>query len=366
MTQVVQPLPEDQLSPKDVVLKFIVIKNTIIKNWKILVLFIVLGTGIGYSLDLLLEKESNYEARLLFNLGTSGGSSAGGMGDFAGLLGLNASADANIFTGENFFYFIKSSPVLERALMKEVELKAQKVLMANFFIDSSGIRENEWEDIQKMQNFYFTSRDPNTFTLEQRIAFNTVIDKAKVATNVLQPDRKSSFIMLQVNTINPDLTKAWLETLLETVEEVYTEEQTRKTRKTLRVLERRADSLATILGRTENRLARETDYSTQIVVPEGRAQVSKLARNSQFLQQLFFEAQRNVENLRVSLIRESPLFTIIEPIRLPITSTAESSKRTQLGFLIGLILGLLIVYLKNVYSTIMADPRATQEVHIHA
>ncbi|HEV7347262.1 hypothetical protein [Telluribacter sp.] len=358
MSQVLhQTLPEDQISPKDVVFKLIIIKNTLARNWKILVLFIILGTGIGYFLDIYLQKEANYEAMILFNLG-AGGAPAGGMGDLAGMLGLGGSPDANIFTGENFFYFVKSRPVVERALMKEVQVGKKKMLLANFFIDSSGIRKYDWAEIPKLKKFYFTSNDPEKYNLDQRIALNAVVEKAKVAATVFQPDRKSSFIMLQVNSINPELTKTWIETLLETVEEVYTEEQTRKTRKALRQFQTRADSLSRLLGSTESRLAREMDYSTQIVVPEGRAQVTRLSRNSQFLQQMYFEALRNVENLRASLIREAPLFTIIEPVKVPVDSRAETGKRAQLGFLIGLVLGLLTIYIKSVYTTIMADTRS--------
>jgi hypothetical protein len=98
----------------------------------------VTGFGIGYAMDTYQNKPPTYEANVVFNLGAAGASS--GLGDMAGLLGLGAQPDANIFTGENFFYFVKSRPVLERNLMKEIEINGKKQILANFYIDSSGIK----------------------------------------------------------------------------------------------------------------------------------------------------------------------------------------------------------------------------------
>jgi hypothetical protein len=350
-------LPEDQISPKEVVLKLVSIKNSILKNWKIILLFSVGGYAIGYALDRFLKKPDQYIATVLFNLGSGGAGSGSGLGDVAGLLGLNSTPDANIYTGENFFYFVKSRPVVERALMKEVEVGTKKMLLANFYIDSSAIKKDQWENSEKFEDFHFTSNDPEKFDKTQRLALNDVVERVKIWTEVYQPDRKSSFIMIQVSVENPLLAETWANTLLETVEEVYTENQTSKTRRTLRVLQSRADSLAGTLGRTENRLAKELDYSAQIVVPEGKVQVNKLQRSSAFVQQLYVEAMRNVEAMKVSLVREAPLFTIIEPIKKPVDRKVVLAKRAQIGLLIGLFLSFLLIYFKSVYSSIMSDAR---------
>jgi hypothetical protein len=143
-TQTLQPIPEDELSPKEVVEKVLVVKTALFRNWKMILLLPIVGFGIGYAMDTYLKKPNTYEANVVFNLG--GGSQASGLGDVAGLLGLGNAPDANIFTGENFFYFVKSRPVLERNLMKEVEIHGRKEIFANFYIDSSGIKTSDWEE----------------------------------------------------------------------------------------------------------------------------------------------------------------------------------------------------------------------------
>lgn len=360
MSQVVDSLPEDQISPKTVVEKAIGVYKLILKSWKILIFFPLIGYLIGWGLDWYLKKPDRYEAFMLFNLGGSSAPAGGNFGDISSLLGMGGGGDANIFTGENFLIFVKSRPVTERALMKKIKIEKlgnKEVLLANFYIDSSGIKTDNWEDSPEKHTFKFPNADPKTYNLKQRLVLNELIEHAQVNSYVYQPNRLSSFIMLQVNTESPMLSKIWAENLLETVEEVYTETQTLKSRKTLRLFQKRADSLAVILGRTENRLAREMDYGPNITVAENKMQVNKLSRNSNFIQQLYFEALANVENIKASLVREAPLFTIIDPVKDPVDKKVELAKRAQLGLLIGVVLAFVTIYAINVYKSIMAEPK---------
>lgn len=349
-------LPDDQISPKSVVLKVVSAKDALVRNWKLILLLCLIGYGIGYALDIYLKKPDQYEASILFNLG-AGSSPSQSFGQMAGMFGLGGTADANIYTGENFLYFVNSRPVLQRALMKEVEVGKRKMLMANFVIDSSSILEEEWIDSPKLQSFHFKNDSIKKFSDFEQRALNAVVDVVKVSTIVFEPDRKSSFMMLTTHFKSELLAQRWANTMLETVEEVYTENQTSKTRKTLKLLENRRDSLGGILNRTESNLARQMDYSTNIVVPEGQARVTKLQRNSAFITQLYAEAMRNVEAMKVSLVQEAPLFTIIEPVKQPLDMKTDQGKRAQIGLLIGLVLAFVVVYFKGVYTDIMADDR---------
>ncbi|QRR03728.1 hypothetical protein [Dyadobacter sandarakinus] len=343
-------VPEDELSPKEVIEKVLVIKTALVRNWPLLLLFPLIGFGIGYGMDTYLKTPDKFEANVVFNLG--GGSQSSGLGDVAGLLGLGSAPDANIFTGENFFYFVKSRPVLERNLMKEVEVNGQKTLLANFFIDSSGIKTSDWEERPDLQNFHFDTNDVKKLDLNSRIVFNNIVKKAGEATDIASLDRKSSFITISAVMENEHLAGLWVTTLLKTVEEMYTENQTQKTRKTLRLLEQRTDSLAKVLGIAEHKLARQLDYSQQIIMPEARVSATSMERKSSFLQQLYYEAMANVEKMRLSLVREAPLFTEIEGIKVPLDRKSEDKRRAKIGALAGLMVALILTYFRTVFATV--------------
>ena len=348
MSNTIQQIPEDQLSPREVIDKVLEVKNALARNWIALILLPLVGFGIGYGLDIYWRNPNSYEAEVVFNLG--GGGQSGGIGDMAGLLGLGAAPDANIFTGENFFYFIKSRPVIERNLMKEVTVNGKKVIFANFFIDSSGIKEKEWEDRPDMHSFQFKTNIIDSLPMQSRIVLNELVAKATEATEIGSLERKSSFTQISTVMENATLAGLWVTTLLKTVEEMYTESQTQKTRKTLRLLEHRADSLAMVLGLSENRLARELDYSTQLIIPTAKTAAPSLERKSNFLQQLYYEAMGSAEKMRVSLVREAPLFTEIEGIKVPLDSVKEDKKRAKIGALAGLLVALVFIYLRTVFT----------------
>lgn len=327
-----------------------------LRNWKYVLLFTVLGFGIGWALDFFMKKPPSYEAEVTFNLGSAGSSTGGGFPSGLGsLFGMGGGGDANIFTGENFFIWVKSGPVLERALLKEVEINGQKVLMANFYIDSSGIKEDRWEKQTNWHDFQFKSALVDSFSLEERRVMNDLIMDAAEKTIIDEPNRKSSFMRLAVTTINENLSRAWANILLETVDEFYSEIQTTKTRRTLRLLENRVDSLAKILSGSESKLAYATDYSTIAVNPEVGMRVKQLTRNSEFIQQLYLEALGGVEQTRVSLVREAPLFTIIEPIKRPLDLKLDMGQKKKIGLLIGFMISLIFIYLKTSYDAAMAE-----------
>jgi uncharacterized membrane protein len=347
MSNTIQQVPDDQLTPRDVIDKVLLIKAALLKNWKLLLILPLVGFGIGYGIDSYLKKPAEFEAEVVFNLG---GSQGPGLGDMAGLLGLGNAPDANIFTGENFFYFVKSRPVLERNLLKEVEINDKKMIFANFFIDSSGIKQKEWEDRPELHSFKFKTSVVDSLDLDSRRILNELVVKARDATEIGSLERKSSFTKLETVMENERLAGMWVTTLLTTVEEMYTESQTQKTRKTLRLLESRRDSIGRILGIAEHQLAREMNISAQVLDPSVKVSANKIERKSSFLQQMYYEALASEEKMRVSLVREAPLFTQIEGIKVPLDMKMVDRTRSKIGALAGLFLALVFIYLKTVLT----------------
>jgi uncharacterized membrane protein len=311
MSNTIQQVPDDQLTPRDVIDKVLLIKAALLKNWKLLLILPLVGFGIGYGIDSYLKKPAEFEAEVVFNLG---GSQGPGLGDMAGLLGLGNAPDANIFTGENFFYFVKSRPVLE------------------------------------LHNFKFKTSVVDSLDLDSRRILNELVVKARDATEIGSLERKSSFTKLETVMENERLAGMWVTTLLTTVEEMYTESQTQKTRKTLRLLESRRDSIGRILGIAEHQLAREMNISAQVFDPSVKVSANKIERKSSFLQQMYYEALASEEKMRVSLVREAPLFTQIEGIKVPLDMKMVDRTRSKIGALAGLFLALVFIYLKTVLT----------------
>lgn len=355
MNPTVKPIPPDQISPKAVILKVFELGRTLRRYWKLIAGLVLIGGIGGFAYDFTNKKKPTYTADIVFNLG--GGSSSSGFGDMgalAGMFGLSGGApDANIFVGENFLYYAISRPIMEKALMKEKQLMGRKDLLVNHYIQYSGIRDEDWEDMDSLRAYRFNPKDPRTFTKKESSIMGMIYARLQGETSVFQPDRKSSFMTLRAGTQSELLSKLWAETLLETIEEDYRVKQSKKTMEMYTLLRYRADSLARRLNRTETDLARYMDQNQQVVVAEGHIMETKLSRNSTFLQGQYVAALQAVENLRLNMIKEAPLFTIIEPVVLPLEIEIHKTYGLQIGIVLALLISILIVFFRETYRSIM-------------
>ncbi|GAB3544923.1 hypothetical protein [Spirosoma fluminis] len=353
-----RPLPPDQISPKSVVVRILKLKDVARRNWKLLLILTAIGGTIGLAYDLTHKKAPIYSATMLFNLGGgSSGSSFGELGALASAFGLSqGAADANIFVGDNFLIYAKSRPVVEKTLMKRDTINGKDTLLVNYYIRHSGIRDEEWEEDDTLRAFYFKkSKEPVEYTkLEQRV-MSDIYTRIKSEMGVTQPERKSSFMELRCGMQDEMLAAHFITKHLTTIEEDYRKKQTKKTREMFDLLNSRADSIARILSGTENRLAKYMDQNQQVVVAQGRIMENRLTRNSTFLTTLYYQALQSADNMRLSLIREAPLFTILEPVAFPLYKEIKTQVGMQAGIALGLILSIIIVFLRETYRSIMQE-----------
>lgn len=347
---------EDQITFKDVFRQIGYIYRVVLKNWKIVVLFCVLGYTIGYFIDKFRGRRITYEAEIVFNLGSGTGGSSGfagmpGLGSFLPMSGM--STDANLFSGENFIYLSKSRPVVQKALMKYVPVNGDSLLLVNFFLDSCNIKDFELKKREDwVHTFNFKHNNPKLYNSNEKRLLNDLTDLINNFTDVEQEDPKSSFMTLTVKIANETFSKIWAEELLATLEQTYTDNKTAKTRKSLYLTEKRVDSLARALGKVENTLAREMDFSETLIFNEGKIGVKRNERSATFLQTLYAQALQSLESLRMSLIEESVLFTIIEPVKTPLDSVADLAFYNYICLALGLVIALIIIWVKHTYRKV--------------
>ncbi|GAB2556740.1 hypothetical protein [Spirosoma areae] len=353
-----RPLPPDQISPKSVVLRIFQLKNVFRRNWKLLLALVLLGGAIGFIYDLLHKPRITYTGTIMFNLG--GGSSGGGFGELgqlAGAFGLTSGApDANIFVGDNFLIYARSRPVVEKTLMTRDTINGKDTLLVNYYIRHSGIRDKEWEDDDSLRAFYFTrAKKPEDYTRMEQLAMAAIYARIEGEISVTQPERKSSFMELSCFMEDEPLTASFLTTHLRTIETDYQRKQTKKTSEMYKLLVDRADSIAARLTGTENRLAQYMDQNQQLIVAQGRLTETKLTRNSGFLTTLYYQALQQADNMRLSLIRETPLFTVIEPVTFPLYKEVLRTSGFQIGIILSLLLAIIVIFLRETYRSIMKD-----------
>ena len=354
----VEEIPEDQISPKEILAKIVGLKETIKQNWKLILGFVVIGGLAGWIYDVYNYSKPRYQAYLTFNLesGQSGGA-GGGLSDLASAFGLGGGSTeaGGLFTGQNFIELVRSRPMIERALLKEVVIRKKKQLFVNYYIENSGILEKEWEEDDKMKKIRFKVGKPRKdFSIDENVSMMTIVAKIVEETQFDKNNPKSSFTILKSDMQDEEMAKVWLDELIETVTEFYKETTTKKTREILNSAKSRVDSLSRVMTGMDAALARYQDANMGMVAQQAMVVQQKMSRNSSLVGSMYYQAVQSLESIRFSLIRETPLVTIIDAPFLPLAKKVYPMfKSVKAGIIIGFVLALFFIFIRKAILSII-------------
>ena len=355
---------EEVISTKDLILKFINIFKIITGNWRVILIASGLGALISLGFDAKSYQKPVYTASTTFSL--ESGSAGGGGNEMANLAsafgvgGMPQARPADLFSGENFWQLLQTRLVIEKALMTPININGNAYLMANYYIEKSGIIQ-DWDGnlLQKpnvkFQKYRFKQKNPLNFTKFENEVMTSIYEKISKQTETGQIGT-SSLAFIAANTQHELLSKVWAETLLATIYEFYKELKTKKTQMMLTISERRADSLKTLLYRNEQSLATYSNQNIGMVMAEGQMQQQRMARNTGQFSNLYAQTILQIDQLKTLLINQTPLYTIIEPIRLPLEKTAYGyGSNLGLGAVFGAVLSIIFMVLRKTYLSIASQ-----------
>jgi hypothetical protein len=232
-----------------------------------------------------------------------------------------------------------------------VKLGNKTDYFGNFFLQRSELQNHEWSDLPvDFIDHRFKNGNLDSISIQDKNIINAISLYLNENTDIYLDNPKSSFQTLSVETRNDTLTHVWAQLYLKTITDYYINTKTKKSKELLVIMEKRVDSLRSALYYTQGRLANYNDQNQQIIFQRARVIAERLQMNSTQLQALYFDALRNYDNLKFSLVKESPLLTIIEDTELPIfTLPYRWGKIISIGTLLGFLLGCFIAYLRYLY-----------------
>lgn len=356
-----QTIQEEQINTKDLIMKIIGVFRLIGNEWRLLLISIALGTLISILLDIKELKDTDYTGEIQFNLEAGGGQQMG-LGGLAGAFGIGGGATSNdLFSGGNFGLLISSKTLYEKALMQEVMIGGKKTLFINFFKDSSDIAKKEWggdflhEPNYRAIKFRFSPKSPNEFTKEENILLSTIYDKLEAQTRLQSLDKTGSIMILSATTNSEYLTKVWLETFLKTLKEFYIEVRTQKTREIYDIQMKRLQELEGKLSSTDRQLANAQFQNQNAVDPTAPMRTMQLNRSNNYVSNQYFQQLATVEQLKVQLINITPLFTVLQPVRLPLLQRNYTvGGNTQKGAFVGFFLCLIFIIMRKSYQELIS------------
>jgi hypothetical protein len=338
-----KPIPNDEISLKELVEKVKEWFSYLLSQWKIILLAGIVGAGLGLAYSF--SKKPIYTATLSFVLEgeQSGG---GGLGSLASSFGVDlGGGGGSIFTGSNLTELFKSRAMVEQTLLSPVVVSGKTISLAEMYIQNQGWRAN-WITTPKYKDIQFL---PDT----KRKYFTRVHDSilgaiyqnlSQTGLTVGQKDKKIAIITIDVSSTSEFFAKFFCEALAREVSDFYVTSKSKKARMNMDILERQTDSIRGELNGAITGVAVANDNTFALNpamnvrrAPSARRQVDVQANTA-----ILTELVKQSELAKVTLRKETPLIQVIDRPILPLKKEKFGKAK---GLVIGgLLAGFLVVF----------------------
>lgn len=328
---------EDIVSLKEIIITVQKLFLKILSKWYIIIAVAILGAGYGYYKSR--NDKTYYKAVTTFLL--EEGAPAPVPSGLAALLG-GANSGGGLFQGNTLLALYKSRLMLEKTLFSKVIINGKKVTLLDKYLELNKI-EKPWAQHSKQ---------------EQGAIMKGVIED--IANNYIKIT-PGDIMEVEIKSTDEDYSLALGEKLIETVNDYYIATKTKKTVENLKILEKQADSLRTILTRSMSQVAAQNDAvidanpAKQILKVPGQRQAIDVQTNTS----LYATVMATLENTKLELRKEKPLIQILEKPYLPLNKVEPNKLKTILLYgIFGAIFSVVGLIISLLYKKIMKDDKA--------
>lgn len=339
---------ELQREDNDVPLTEMIIKigevlKYLVGKWFIILVACILGIAVGLAYAWL--KPVKYVSRVSFVVEDSK-AGGGGLAALAGQFGFDfgSAGNSGVFSGDNILLFLRSESLCRETLLSNYDANGNETL-ADRYAEASQMKQ-KWRKNKKIGEINFSKyRDGNFPRLEDSLM--QLVTK-KILTRDLsvgKPDKKASFIEVRVATRDEALSKYFSDRLVKIATEKYVESKTRLKALNVAKLQKRADSLGSLLNsRTYSAAASQQnliDLNPALRMAPVNAEIT--ARDKTMIATIFAEVVKNLEMAKVVLNQETPAIQLVDQSSLPLLR--EKSSKTVLAAEVGVLFGFVTILL---------------------
>lgn len=362
---------EDEISLKDLILKFWEYFYHVLGRWKLILLFVLIG--IAFNLFRYFNHVPKYTATISFMINEDESSSIGGigslLGSFGGLLG-----GASEYNLDKILEISKSDRIGEKILLDKSTINGKEDYIANHLINSLDSLDKwipvkwykkpfiDYERKLKQRSHRFTN---DTLDYSNRIETYVFKQLTKLLFG-LKTDNNGGIISssygeltgimkLSTSSLNQVLSIDITNSIFLELRSFYTHKSTEKQKQTYDIMKVKHDSINELLVQNERALARFQDTN------RGLFKISDQVKKDQYQREVFIlatalgEAKKNLEISDFALRNKTPFITVLDRPFLPLGSSRPGIVNTLIfGIILGGLLGLLFVLTKKIYSDILS------------
>lgn len=316
--------------------------------------FVCGGLGFLYALS----KKPSYVAELTFVLEDSKSNSLSSYVGIASQFGLDlgGSSGSGVFAGDNIIEFLKSRLMVEKALLSGITIGNKTQSLADLYIITNGLNKN-WDEYPKLKTLSFPVEQPRSqFSLQQDSVLGE-LHEIIIKKNLLveKVDKKLSFISVKCTTRDEMFSQLFTERLVAEATNFYVQTKTKRSKSMVDMLEKKADSLESLLNRRTYSVATFRDLNLNPARSVAGVETELASRDKGMLQVIYGEVVKNLELSRTAMSQETPIIQIIDKPILPLEIVKFGKLK---GIIIGTFLGgfFIVVWLilRRVYKQVMS------------
>lgn len=353
----IQHIEDDEITLKDLILKIKEYSKEVVRNWWILLLFIIPITA--YMYYEVLTTKPTYKATLTFIVNDDKGASMGLAAALGGLGDLAGGASSKL---DKIIELSKSRKILQTALFKRGIVNGVEDYFANHLIKDQDLHKKWEKDTTGLKGFLFTYRG-DTINFNR---FTRIENKALLALQNLlvgeKPifggsyDKKSEIMKLTLNTRCEELSIFLLRVIYSDLSSYYIDKATSKEKKTYAVFKNKADSLK-YLALSKDRSADEyEDNHRGSLFLQDKREADRKKKDAILYATLYGETEKNLNMASFALESKSPY---IQDLDMPIAPIKPEKKSKLMaiiiGFALGAFLGIIIIIIRKVLKEAMAS-----------
>jgi hypothetical protein len=306
-------------SIKDILLRLVEWKNYFLGRWKLILLFSLIGAGLGITAAII--KKPSYVAELTFVM--ESGSNNNGLGAYLGLasqFGIDVGGNSSgIFEGDNIIEFLKSKLMIEKALLSTIRVKNKDYTLAQWYLTFNGYTDS-WSKDPILKNFVFpVSLNPDSLSRIQDSVMTTLHNKMlKQHLVVDKVDKKIGFYTVGCLSRDEIFSKVFVERLVKEATEFYINTKTKRAKENVDRLQEQADNMERQLDKKTYAAATIQDINANPARQMAGVPLELATRDKIVLQTMYGEIVKNLELSKISMAQETPIIQVIDTPRLPL------------------------------------------------
>ncbi len=329
------------------------------KYFKWLMLAVVAGGIFGFVLASFNKKQYSGGVRFVLEDGSGGGglSSLIGMAAQFGL-DFNMKGSSAVFSGDNVLELLKSRMLVEKTLLNKISINGKETTLAEEYVNIADLNK---KNKLSQQIHFLPDISREKFTRQQDSVLMKIYDDIiKYRLNVVKPDKKLSFINVDMKFMDEKFVCVFTQSLVKEVTDFYVDTKTKLLTQNIKKLEIKSDSILRLLNATTYKIAQGLDLNINPVFKTQSVPMEISNRDKFVLQTLYGEIVKNLELAKITLSQETPLVQIIDKPIMPLKEEGRGRIKGAINW--GLIIGLLAFVFLIIKSTFQKMQIKTKEI----